>query len=125
MDYRKRIIDINKEMLDELRSLIEQSQGTINIPFYYEEWELDDDVETLIEDEYDIREGDSSDNVVITLDTYGEQDHEVVAVSVGTYYNPNEVTIIDKRQNTYGINEHENPFMIEFLLDKVKEKLAE
>ena len=53
-NYRQRVWDLRKEIEQSIEEIV-CNKNQINIPFYYDEDEIDDDIETLIEDEYDVR----------------------------------------------------------------------
>jgi len=121
-DFGTQIRELNGRMLDEIRSLVRNSEGIILIPYYYEdESYIDDDIEQLIEDEYLVSEGDSEDNLSISLNEPYQFDIEVVAVHLGNHFNPNAVVLVDKEQNSHSVEVDENPYMIAYLLKKLRE----
>lgn len=54
-NYRQQVWDLRKEIENSIANIVSNKGNNINIPFYYDEDEIDDDIETLIEDEYDVR----------------------------------------------------------------------
>ena len=121
-DFGAQIRELNGKMLDEIRNLVRNSEGVILIPYYYEDEScIDDDIEDLIEDEYLVSEGDSEDNLSISLSEPYQFDIEVVAVQLGNYFNPNAVMLVDKEQSSHSVEVDENPYMIAYLLDRLRE----
>lgn len=54
-NYRQQVWDLRKEIEQSIEEIVRNKGNHINIPFFYDEDEIDDDIETLIEDEYDVR----------------------------------------------------------------------
>lgn len=54
-NYRQRVWDLRKEIEQSIEEIVRNNENQINIPFYYDEDIIDDDIETLIEDKYDVR----------------------------------------------------------------------
>lgn len=54
-NYRQQVWDLRKEIENSIANIVSNNDNQINIPFYYGEDEIDDDIETLIEDGYDVR----------------------------------------------------------------------
>jgi hypothetical protein len=54
-NYRQQVWDLRKEIENSIANIVSNKGNRINIPFYYDEDVIDDDIETLIEDEYDVR----------------------------------------------------------------------
>lgn len=121
MDFLNRIKSLNEEMLAEIRKIINESEGKrILIPFFYDEDLVDDDIQRLVEDGYEVYEGYSGDNFSINLETYANKEVDVIGVSLGTHWDDNAVVVIDKYQYTYDISIYENPYLINYLLEKLK-----
>lgn len=53
--YRQQVWDLRKEIEDSIANIVSNKGNNINIPFYYDEDKIDDDIKTLIEDGYDVR----------------------------------------------------------------------
>lgn len=122
-DFGKAIRDLNEEMLNEIRQIVKEAEGTINIPYYYDDYSYNEDiVNELTEDEYDVREGDSQDNLQVALigDWDMREDVVVVAVSLGNHYNKNAVLLINEEQNSYEIDCNDNSFMINEVLEALR-----
>lgn len=124
MDYNKQITDLNDTMLREIATILIDNGGTINLPFYcdMEYAEDDTDISQLIEDEYDVREGDEYDNFVFPCLTYDclrdeiEEEKQIVAV---TLYK-GKVEVIDVTQNSYSVENTQSPNDIRALLEVIK-----
>lgn len=54
-NYRQQVWDLRKQIEQSIEEIVINNDNQINIPFFYDEDEIDDDIETLIEDEYDVR----------------------------------------------------------------------
>lgn len=78
-DFYQQYVQLRNEVIEEVRKLVDEHGGCILVPYYY----LDDDIEQLIEDEFDVRNGDG-DNLTVLVDTGVKLDFvEVVAVKTG------------------------------------------
>jgi hypothetical protein len=54
-NYRQQVWDLRKEIENSIANIVSNKGNNINIPFYYDEDEIDDGIKTLIEDGYDVR----------------------------------------------------------------------
>lgn len=120
MDYFKKINKLNEGILNEIRDVLVKNGGTITIPYFYDEDMIDNYIEKLIEDGYDVQVGELLDNVYITADTWNEE-VEVVAVTLGWQWDSNAVVVVDKTQAQFSLTIQDNPYALAFLLEKINE----
>lgn len=120
MDYFKKINKLNEGILNEIRGILVKNGGTITIPYFYDEDMIDNYIEKLIEDGYDVQVGELLDNVYITADTWNEE-VEVVAVTLGWQWDSNAVVVVDKTQAQFSLTIQDNPYALAFLLEKINE----
>lgn len=120
MDYFKKINKLNEGILNEIRNVLVKNGGTITIPYFYDEDMIDNYIEKLIEDGYDVQVGELLDNVYITADTWNEE-VEVVAVTLGWQWDSNAVVVVDKTQAQFSLTIQDNPYALAFLLEKINE----
>lgn len=102
-DYYKRISKLRNEIEKSIREIVlSNNNNNIFIPFYYDEDEIDDDIETLIEDGYNVIIGDEP-NLCIQITTYSGECKYIDVVAVSFSYG--EVEIISKESNFYHISQ--------------------
>jgi hypothetical protein len=106
-DYQKRIYDIRKEIENEIINLIKTNKDNfVKIPYYCEEDYIDDDVEQLIEDGYNVIKEDGFNLNVQTFNYCGYVQYiDVVAISINKF---DVVEIIDKEQNIHILSDVSN-----------------
>ena len=92
-NYRQQVWDLRKQIEQSIEEIVRNNENQINIPFFYDEDFIDDDIETLIEDGYDVRAEDGV-NFYIEVVSYCEyiQQIEVVAIC----YRMGDVELIGK-----------------------------
>lgn len=124
MDYSKKITELNDTMLKEIATILINNGGTINIPYYCDMCYAEDDadISQLIEDGYDVKEGDEYDNFVfpcVTCDCLRDEvevNKEIVAVTL----HEGKVEVIDVAQHSYCVENTQSPNDIRALLDVIK-----
>ena len=106
-DYQKVIYEIRKEIENEIINLIKTNKDNfVKIPYYCEEDYIDDDVEQLIEDGYNVIKEDGFNLNVQTINYCGYIQYiDVVAISINKF---DVVEIIDKEQNTHILSDVSN-----------------
>lgn len=102
-NYRQQVWDLRKEIEQSIEEIVRNNDNHINIPFYYDEDEIDDDIKTLIEDEYDVRAENGVNLYVEVINYCGYiQQIEVVAISINRR---GEVGLVSKSSNTHYISD--------------------
>lgn len=101
-NYYKRISKLRNEIEKSIREIVLSNNNNIFIPFYYDEDEFDNDIETLIEDGYNVIIGDEP-NLCIQITTYSGECKYIDVVAVA--FNYGEVEIISKESNFYHISQ--------------------
>ena len=104
VNYLEQIFWLKVNIKHDIMDIVNVMGGEIKIPYYYDEDFIDDDVETLIEDGYDVRVGSPYDNLRVRVtceDMYEdiERDIEVVAFQVCN----DKLEIISSRSDVYSI----------------------
>lgn len=120
MELINKIYDLNTEFLNEIREKVRSNGGIIKLPYYYDEYNYADvDIDKLIADGYDIKEGRSDDNPLITLDG----DVEPIAVTLGDIGDSDAIIIIGSDQYRNRMNQWDNPFCIATILREINKVL--
>lgn len=102
-NYRQQVWDLRKEIEQSIEEIVRNNGNHINIPFYYDEDEIDDDIETLIEDEYDVRAENGVNLYIEVINHCGyNQQIEVVAVCRNSR---GEVELVSKNSNIHYISD--------------------
>jgi hypothetical protein len=92
---------LRKQIEKSIEDIVISNDNQINIPFFYDEDEIDDDIETLIEDEYDVRAENGVNLYVEVINHCGYiQQIDVVAV---TRSSRGEVELVSKDSNLHYI----------------------
>ena len=109
VNYLEQIFWLKVNIKHDIMDIVNVMGGEIKIPYYYDEDFIDDDVETLIEDEYDVRVGNPYDNLRVRVtceDMYEdiEKDIEVVAFQVCN----DKLEIVSSRSDVYSIAQINN-----------------
>lgn len=93
-------MQLSNEVIEEVRKLVNEHGGRILVPYYYLDDDVDDDVEQLIEDGFDVRNGDG-DNLTVLVATRTTLDFiEIVAVETGKG-----IVLITKDSNLYNFQD--------------------
>lgn len=99
-DFYQQYVQLSNEVIEEVRKLVNEHGGHILVPYYYLDDDVDDDVEQLIEDGFDVRNGDG-DNLTVLVDTGVTLDLvEIVAVKTGKG-----IVLITKDSNLYNFQD--------------------
>lgn len=99
-DFYQQYVQLSNEVIEEVRKLVNEHGGRILVPYYYLDDDVDDDVEQLIEDGFDVRNGDG-DNLTVLVDTGVTLDLvEIVAVKTGKG-----IVLITKDSNLYNFQD--------------------
>lgn len=99
-DFYQQYVQLSNEVIEEVRKLVNEHGGRILVPYYYFDDDIDDDVEQLIEDGFDVRNGDG-DNLSVLVETGVTLDLvEIVAVKTGKG-----IVLITKDSNLYNFQD--------------------
>lgn len=98
-NYRQQVWDLRKEIEQSIEEIVRNNDNHINIPFYYDEDEIDDDIETLIEDEYDVR-AENGVNLYVEATNYCGYIQQIYVVAV-CCNNRGEVELVSKDSNIH------------------------
>lgn len=100
-NYRQQVWDLRKEIENSIANIVSNNDNQINIPFFYDEDDIDDDIETLIEDGYDVRAENGVNLYVEVINHCGYiQQIDVVAVCRDSR---GEVELVSKDSNIHYI----------------------
>lgn len=104
VNYLEQIFWLKVNIKHDIMDIVNVMGGEIKIPYYYDEVFIDDDIETLIEDEYDVRVGNPYDNLRVRVtceDMYEdtEKDIEVVAVQICN----DKLELVSSRSDVYSV----------------------
>lgn len=99
-DFYQQYNQLKNEVIEEVRKLVDEHGGRILVPYYCLEDDIDDDVEQLIEDEFDVRNEDG-DNLTVHVETGLElKVVEIVAVKTGKG-----IVLVTKDSNLYNFQD--------------------
>ena len=99
-DFYQQYVQLRNEVIEEVRKLVDEHGGRILVPYYCLEDDIDDDVEQLIEDEFDVV-NEEGDNLSVHVETGMELKMvEIVAVKTGKG-----VVLITKDSNLYNFQD--------------------
>ena len=98
-NYRQQVWDLRKEIEQSIEEIVRNNDNHINIPFYYDEDEIDDDIETLIEDEYDVR-AENGVNLYVEVINYCGYIQQIYIVAV-CCNSRGEVELVSKDSNIH------------------------
>lgn len=120
-NYVDKIWWLRIEIENNFKELIKSKGGNILIPYYYfDEDDIDDDIQTLIDDEYDVRIGCPYDNMVIPTINMNDyrKDVEVVAFSINK--KTDRIEFVSKESNIYDISDIDNIQTLAIIFEKVE-----
>ena len=80
--YSEKIRKLRQEIIADIKEILTANNGVVKIPFFYDEDEIDNDIETLIEDEYDVQVGDKNNNLRLFCQNYCGVHYSVEVVAV-------------------------------------------
>ena len=69
MSYEEKVWKLRAEILETITEIMTEKKE-VYVPFYYDTDVIDDDIETLIEDGFDVREGYEGENLYVELCNY-------------------------------------------------------
>ena len=99
-DFYQQYVQLRNEVIEEVRKLVDEHGGRILVPYYYIDDDIDDDIEQLIEDGFDVRNGDD-DNLTVLVETGTTLGFvEIVAVKTGK-----DIVLTTKDQNLYNFQD--------------------
>lgn len=102
VNYRKEIWDLSKRIREDIYAIVLLNDSHINIPFYYDEDDMDDDIQYLIDEKYDVRAGSGCNLKVGAINYYGHiNDIEVVAIQIYK----GAVELVDKSSRTHSLSD--------------------
>lgn len=96
--YSEKLWQLRQEIIADIKDILLANGNRVNIPFFYDEDEIDDDIETLIEDEYNVQVGKDSDNLLIYTENYCGYRSHIYVVAIHLEKNGN-IVITTKRSN--------------------------
>jgi hypothetical protein len=99
ISYEEKVWKLRTEILETITEIMSEKKE-VHIPFYYDTDVIDDDIETLIEDGFDVREGYESDNLYAELCSYCGYRSSIVVVGL-TKNAMGEVWITSKDSNIH------------------------
>lgn len=118
-DYVEQVWQLRVDIQNDLRELLKANDGEILVPFYYDEDEVTDDIETLIEDGYDIREGSSYDNMFVTTLNSNGYRKDVYVVSFRINERTNRIEFISSECYIYDITDIEDVRVLATIYEKL------
>lgn len=105
--YVERLWWMKKEIINDFIRIIKDNGGEVKIPYYYDEDDINDDIETLIEDGFDVQTGSTYDNMTATITSYDcRKEVEIVAFSFNE--KTQRVEIITSDSSLYELNDIDN-----------------
>ena len=118
-NYRQQVWDLRKEIEDSIANIVSNKGNNINIPFYYDEDEIDDDIKTLIEDGYDVRAENGVNLYIEVINHCGYiQQIDVVAVCRNSR---GEVELVSKDSNIHYIADVSRIWDLIEIYDRINE----
>lgn len=99
-NFYQQYIQLKHEVTEAIYKMVDEHGGRILVPYYYLDDDVDDDVEQLIEDGFDVRNGDG-DNLTVLVETGTTLGFvEIVAVKTGKG-----IVLITKDSNLYNFQD--------------------
>lgn len=93
--YSEKLWQIRQEIIADIKDILLANGNRVNIPFFHDEDEIDDDIETLIEDEFNVQVGNDSDNLLIYTENHCGYRSQIYIVSVNLEKNGS-ITLVTK-----------------------------
>lgn len=118
-NYHNKLEELRNEIINDIKDIINNKGKQINIPFYYDEDDYDADIDTLIEDDYDVCVGSEYDNINVVLCNYCGFLHNVTIIAL-KLNNNGKIDIISKNQNIYPISDVYNTIDLIKIYDAIK-----
>lgn len=98
INFSKKIWDLRNEIIDEIKKILIANGNQVNIPFFYDEDEIDENIKSLIEDEYKVQNGNPNDNLLVHIENYCGYRYSTEIVCV--YLNKrNDVFVVTSKNN--------------------------
>jgi hypothetical protein len=117
-DYSRIFQDLKSEIIKSITELVIPNTKTF-IPYYYDEDDIDEDIETLIEDNYNVIVGSVDDNLSVTIENVFSVN--VFLIDVVAIINDNGcIKLVSKEQELYYLD---NVLLFEDFI-KIYEKIA-
>ena len=107
INYSNKVWELKQEIIRAIMWKVTDNKNCLlKVPYYYDEDEYDDDIEVLIDDEYEVFVGKSYDNLSITIENYCGYliDVDIVALQV----KDDRLIIITSKQDIYYASEVHN-----------------
>lgn len=118
VNYRLQAYNLEQQIKEDIKAIVLINDSHINIPFYYDEDDMDDDIQTLIDDEYDVRAEIGCNLNVETINHCGYiNDIEVVAIEI----HKDEVILIDKKSHIHYLNDLTRLYDLIAIYEKITE----
>ena len=98
-NYQEKVWSLRAEIIYDIMWKVIANNKVIKVPYYYEEDDYNDDVESLIDDEYEVFVGKPYNNLSVTIQNYCGYliDADIVALEV----KDDRLNIITSKQETY------------------------
>lgn len=97
INFDKKIWDLRMEIIDEIRKIILANNMEVHIPYFYDE--IDSDVESLIEDGYNVQQGSCWDN--LSVEIKNDYSNTIYLVSVYLEKNGNVMAVTNENNIIY------------------------
>ena len=81
-NYSEKLWQLRQEVIADIKDILLSNGNKVNIPFFYDEDDIDDDIETLIEDEYNVQVGNNSDNLLVYTENYCDYRSYIYVVAI-------------------------------------------
>lgn len=120
-DYQEKLWKLRSEIIYDIMWLVNSNNGEIKIPYYYDEDDYNDEIESLIDDEYEVFVGKTYNNLSVTLINHCGYliDANIVALEIKN----ERLNIITSKQDVYYISDVHNISDLIMIYDKVYELL--
>lgn len=116
VNYRLQAHNLEQQIKEDIKGIVLINDSHINIPFYYDE--IDDDIQTLIDDGYDVRAEIGCNLNVETINYCGHiSDIDVVAIEI----HKDEVILIDKESHIHYLNDLTRLYDLIEIYEKITE----
>jgi hypothetical protein len=69
-NFSEKVWELRNEIIYNIMWKVNANGGEIKIPYYYDEDDYNDDIENLIDDEYEVFVGKTYDNLSVTIQNY-------------------------------------------------------
>lgn len=100
-DFYQQYQQLKDMVIEAARDLIDKHGGVINVPYYCADDDIDDDVEQLIEDGFDVRINEDGENLSVLINTGITVGFvEIVALKIGKG-----IVLISKDSNIYNFHD--------------------